>query len=220
MESNRREFIGHLAKGAAVVALCGATMQLSGCDVAADLAKVLALLPAVGEIANTIATVIAGIDPALGVPIQVALGIITTSFAILQNVITTYQANIAGIPYSVLGDLDAAIEAIETQIVNIEAMFPKLSAAVKSGITIGLGAFETILKLLASLIPKQTAAQMLPKSFRKFAGRGVEYGVTVTVIPTRREFATSYNHKMDAAGYKHAHIHVPWVKVLGVPVMP
>jgi hypothetical protein len=220
MQIERREFVGHLVKGAATAALLAGIVPMVGCSAASDIAKVLALLPTIEGIAQTVATVIAGIDPAVGVPIQTALGLITTAFSVVESVISTYKENIAGIPQSVLADLDAAIAAIQTNISNIENLFPNLSVAVKAGITIGLEAFNTILKLVASLIPAPVVAAKLPRTYAALSARGFAFGVQVTVIPSRREFAQSYNSKMDAAGFKKAHIHVPWVTMFGIPVAP
>ena len=206
MTLTRREF----SKLAGVGSLALTIPALQGCNSSTDLQKVLALLPTVEAIGNSVLDVVATIDPALGVPIKAAVAIIEASFTIVQSIIKTYQNNIAGMPPSVLNDLDAAIAAISSQLGNIEAQFPNISPAVASAISIAVAAFQTILSLIAALLPAPVAAQMFPRSFALLAQRHITIGIASGPIPTPREFAENYNQRIKNAGFKHATVHVPW----------
>jgi hypothetical protein len=204
------------------VAALGAASELTaGCTALSDIEKVLAFLssPSIEGIANSILSIISAFDPPLAVPVQAALVLIEAGFQTADQIILAYESNINGIPQSVLADLDAAVAAINANIAKIEAEIPNMSAIVKAGINVGLDALQTILGFLASIIPAATAAAMFPKSYSALSARGIRFGVTA-YIPTTRAFAQDYNSKMDAAGFKHAHIHVPWFSIGKVPIFP
>jgi phage-related protein len=208
---NRREFMGLVSRLAAFMFLLATSaLSLVGCSAGSVVQKVLALLPTIEAIANTIASVLAAVDPGIGTAIKAALAIVETSFTIVQNIIKQYQSNIAGMPSTVLNDLDAAIAAIQTQITQIEAQFPNLPVLVVTGINVGLAAFQTILTLIAALIPAPAAAAAFPKAYAKLSARGIKFGVTPAFIPTPRELAQSYNHDIKQAGFPQAQVHVPW----------
>lgn len=210
MNLTRREFGGHLVKGGMAVAIGGSALMLEGCTASSDLQKVLALLPTVEAIASSVIDVIAAIDPGTGMVIKAALALIETGFASVQAIIKAYQSNISGIPPTILNELDAAVAAISSQMGAIEAQLPGISAIVAAGIQVGLAAFQAILGYLASILPAPAAAAMLPRSYGALSARGIKFGVSTLVIPSEREFAQSYNSKMDNAGFKKAHIHANW----------
>jgi hypothetical protein len=209
---NRRQFVGTLTAGAAAVALGGSALVLEGCTAEATINKVLALLPTVSGIANTIGGVISAVDPALSLPITMALGAITAAFAIVKGILTQYESNLGSAPQTVLQTLDNAIASVESQIASIEALFPNLSAVVKAGIEIGLSAFQTILGFIASLIPAPVAQSMFPRASAALNANHVAlaFGVAVTV-PSHKEWARTYNSRMTASGWrdKKCHLSVP-----------
>jgi hypothetical protein len=190
------------------------TFFMWACSQSSVVGKILALLPTVEAIANTVANVLVAVDPAIGTIVKTALGVIETSFTLVQNIIKAYQNNIAGMPTTVLNELDAAISAISSQIANIEAQFPTLPALVIAGISAGLGAFQTILTLIASIIPAPTAAQSFPRTFAALSPRGVRFGVEVTAVPSPQDVAKTYNDKVVRAGFPQAKVHVPWAHVI------
>jgi hypothetical protein len=214
MDTGRREFLGHLSTGALLASVGVLDMQMFSCTPSTVVSKILALLPTVEAIANTVANVLVAVDPAIGTLVKVALGILETSFTEIEAIIKQYQTNIAGMPPTTLNKLDALIEAISTQIANIEAQFPNLPPLVVAGISAGLAAFETILNLIASIIPAPAAASLLPRAYAKCSARGIKFGVQVGVVPTPRELALSYNERVRNAGFPQATVHVPWNHVL------
>lgn len=216
---SRRSFGGHLAAGAAAVAL-GSTLELAGCSASTDLEKVLALLPTVGEIAASVGSVIAAVDPGIGTLISAALKIIGASFTEIQNIVSAYQSNIAGMPPTIINKLDAAVAAVSSELSAIEAQIPGVPAIVAVGINVGLAAFQAILGYLAAVIPAPVAAANLKVSYPLLSAQGVRFGVAVVNIPTPRQFAESYNSKIGNAGFSKARIHVPWIRVKGIPVLP
>lgn len=207
---NRRKFIGHLAKGAAAVAILGATTTLSGCNPTADIPKVISLLKTISGIVATVGTLVGALDPAITLPLGMAMAAIAAAFLIVQNILTQYETNLSGAPTSVIQTLDNAIAAVETQIASIEALFPGLSALVKAGISVALTAFQTILGFIASLLPAPAASSLFPRSFAALSARHIVFGVAAN-IPTRRQFSQNYNSQMTASGWpeRNCHIHVP-----------
>lgn len=210
---NRRKFCGHLVGGAAALALVsGGAVMLSGCPSQTSVInEVLKLLPTISGIAQTVGNIVGGLDPALALPIATALGIITAAFTVIQTVLTQYEQNLSAAPNSVWQTLDDAVASIEAQISSIEALFPKLSEIVKAGVQVALGAFQSILGFIASLMPAPMARLSTPKAYASLNSRGIAFGVAVQV-PSRRQFAKTYNASMDAAGLKGqhgVHIHVP-----------
>ena len=209
----------------ALVLLFTMSVGLAGCNQQADIQKVLNLLPTVQGITNSIGAIVAGADPAIAMPVDAALVIVNTSFATVEGILKTYQNNLNSAPQSVINDLDAAIAAIQSNLVSIEGQIPGLSAAIIAGINVGLSALEAILGFVASLLPAPVAAKLFPKAFAALHNSGVAFG-TNAVIPAARPFAQTFNANMDSVGNgafrsnKKAHIHVPWHRVLGVPVMP
>jgi hypothetical protein len=231
MNLNRRQFgkksIAMLAGGAAARVLmvggtAGVALDLSGCAALTDIEKVLDLItgPSITGIANSIISIIASIDPALGAPITLAVQAVEAGFATVDGIVKAYAANIAGMPQSVLANLDAAVSAISASIGTIESEIPNLSPIVAAGIKVGLLAFQAILGYLASIIPSQMAQTLFRRSFAALSGRGIQFGVTVMAIPTPHDFFEDYNHKMTAAGCKYARVHVPWKKWGPIPVAP
>jgi hypothetical protein len=216
---------GHKAGVAALclVLLLTVSVGLAGCTQQSAITKVLALLPTVEGITNSIGAIVAGADPAIALPVQASLAIVDASFATVQGILTTYENNLNSAPQSVIADLDAAIAAIQTNLSAIEAQIPGLSAVIVMGINIGLSALQAILGLIAGLLPASAAAALFPKAFKSLSAAGVSFGVSNLAIPTPRQFAKDYNAKMDAAGFKSnkkAHLHIPWVHVGPVPVLP
>jgi hypothetical protein len=207
---NRRTFVGNLSKGAAGVALGLSSLEMIGCTPATALQEVLALLPTVGEIILSIGNVIAAIDPSIGGAISSALKIIGASFTSIQAIIKQYQLNIAGMPATVLNELDAAIAAVASQMTAIEATIPNLNPVVAAAINVALAAFQAILGYLSQILPAPVAAQMFPKAFHKLVERHITMGISVGLIPTPRDFQKSYNQQMKYAGHPEIHIHVDW----------
>jgi hypothetical protein len=206
MQIERRTFNKFLI----LTPLAATLPMLQGCNASTDLQKVLALLPTVEAIGNSVLSVVAAIDPAIGVPVKAAVTIIESSFTIVEGIIKAYQTNIAGMPPSVLNDLDAAIAAISSEMNAIESQFPNISPGIASAISIGLAAFQTILGLIAALLPAPVAAQMFPRAFSSLAQRHITIGISAGAIPTPRAFAQNYNARIKNAGHPEAQIHVPW----------
>ena len=217
MQMERRLFIINSAKGMlaikvlGVATLGGAAISMSGCDQATTIAKVLKILPTVQGIVDVAGTIVETADPAIALPVTASLGVIDASFKIIQGVLTTYESNLATAPAGVIGTIDNAISSIETEITNIESFFPNLSPLDKAGIQVALESFETILGYIASLLPAAAASATFPKAYASLAQHKHKFGVAVSV-PSKRDFAKSFNSNIDAAGWKgqkHVHISVP-----------
>jgi len=215
---NRRRFVGTLTLSAAVVAMGGGT---AGCSAETDLEKVLALLPTVGDIIDVVGEGIATLDPGIGTAIGAALTIIGKSFAQIQTIVSTYKSDMAGIPPTLLNELDAAISAVMTEMTAIEGDIPGLPTVVAAGINVGLAAFQSILGYLGAVIPAPVAAAMFPRSYNMAVTRGVRFG-TLTVVPSAREFQKTFNSRIHAAGagWKKYSVHVNWVRVGSIPIVP
>ena len=186
-------------------------VALTGCSASSDLQKVLALLPTIEEVSNSVLTVVATLDPALGAPIKLAVQGVEAGLQEAGQIITAYQSNIANMPDTVVAKLDALIAAIQSNLESIQQAFPQLPSIVVAGITVGLLAFQSILSLIASIVPAEAAMLMFPKSFKALSLHGVMFGVQSGPIPSPREFAKDYNQKISQAGFKSARIHVPWI---------
>lgn len=219
--------LGHRAGTVALAAVMFfvMTVGLAGCNQQADITKVLAILPTVEGITNSIGAAVAGVDPAIAVPVNMALATVDTSFAVVEGILKTYQGNLNSAPQSVLNDLDAAIAAIQSNLVAISGQIPGLSAAILAAVNVGLTALQAVLGFVASLLPAPVAAALFPKSYHLLVKAGVVFG-THAAVPSARSFAKSYNAQIDAVAggvfksNKKLHVHVPWVRVAGLPVMP
>jgi hypothetical protein len=221
---NRILDYGHRAGVVALSFVMVFTMSvaLAGCNQQADIAKVLAVLPTVEGIVNSVGSIVAGADPVIAVPVDAALATVDASFAVVEGILKTYQSNINAAPQSVIATLDAAIAAIQANLTTIQGLIPGLSAVIIAGISVGLTALESILSLVASLLPPSVASSLFPKSFKVLSGAKIVFGTHVA-IPSPRSIAKDYNARIDAAGFKSnkkAHLHVPWIHLMSVPVLP
>lgn len=209
-----------------VLALC-ICLALTGCtlsQVQTDLQKVIADLPSILQIAGEIIVIVGAVkgDPALTPDLmnqaKQAQTAVVADLTVIQQVLTAYQSGLATAPASVLTKLDDAIAAIQQNLMALEAAFHVTSPTTQAAIGAVTTAVSAFLLGVVSLIPTPVAAQSFPKSMKLSVLAQSSPGPLLPyIIPTRRALAQGYNGKQPV---KAAHVHVPWMKLGPVPVMP
>lgn len=189
-----------------------------GCSVAqvqADIAKVIQLLPSVAGIVTSVLSILAAArvkTSNAGTVIATGMADVGTLANDILGVLKTYQSNIAAMPPTVLNQLDQWIAALQGEITTLQAQFPQIPTNVVTALNVAFTSVEAILGYLAVILPAPAAQAMFPRSFPALSAAGVKFGnaSTVVIIPSQRDFASTYNRNMRSAGFKHATIHENW----------
>jgi hypothetical protein len=190
---NRREFVGHLGKGAAIVALAGMTVEMSGCNVISDIEN---WIP-VGEAAvNSILSTLAANNIAISPVAQAIVKDVFASFDALSAAITEYDS-VTPPPAGALAKVQAAFKAITDQ---LGTFLQSLQLPGGNIVTLIVGLANIVFSTITAFtnqLPVAPASFML-SSANHYRLNGVEYTV-VSKKRTRREFKKSWNAQLDSA---------------------
>ena len=152
---NRRQFTGHLVKGAAVTALVGTTLTFEGCTT--DwITTAINDLPTIVSIINTAASIVAaalgagGIAPAVAAIIATAAQAAQVALALLQQLIKDYQANPSA---SVLAQIKLTLLDVQAQLGQILTAAHIDNVVLRATITFVIGTAITVLTDILSLLP-------------------------------------------------------------------
>ena len=187
---NRRQFTGHLATGAAIVAISGEGLLLGGCNLYND---ILNWVP-VGEAAlNSILTVLTSNGVAISPAIQSVVSLIEAGFTALTAAIKEYQST-SPAPVGAIAKIQTAF----TDIVDNFSTFLK-SLSVSSGL---VGIIVGLANIVFSTIAAFQNQLPAPASARFSAAiREVHVGAvsqTVTSkLRTKRAFKKDFNSTLD-----------------------
>jgi len=186
MAITRREFAGHLATGAAAIALGGATIEMSGCNVWTDIENWIPLgIAAV----NSILAILEANGVPLAAPIQLIVNTIQAGFTALEAAIKEYQSTTPA-PVGVL----QKIETIFTDIVNNFGTF-LTQLGLKGGL---LSLISSLVQIILSTISGFMNELPSVATRALVAHTGLKAGsMTVPVLPikrTRRGFKKDWNN--------------------------
>lgn len=197
--SNRREFIGHLTKGAAVAALYGAgafsTLELEGCSAESIFTDIKNWVPVGVSAFNAILAVLTG----NGIIISPVVGVIENAIQAAFNAITAAVAEYQSTnppPTGALQKVEAAIQAVTDQFGNFLA-----------ALSIPTAGIFTLVKNLVSVILSTIAAfaAKLPASLAiRFGSTMTSFrlnGQLVQVTPkerSRRRFKRDWNSVVES----------------------
>jgi phage-related protein len=182
----RREFIGHLGKGAAAVAILGTSVELAGCNVISD---IQAWIP-VGETAlNSILSVLTANNIIISPAISTIVGLIETGFNDLVAAIQEYQSTTPP-PVGVVAKIQAAIQAVADQFANFVS---QLSGTAGKILTVVVAMAKVVISTIEGFV------NQLPASARALAVRLTPELSTPPIHRTRRAFKKSWNAELDAA---------------------
>jgi hypothetical protein len=176
--STRREFIGHMTTGAALLAL-GGGLSLEGCwfqTVEADIADYEPALE------KAVAGILGIVSPAWGAVLNTFQPIFTAAFAALEKAVADWQAADSTQKPGLVGAIIATLETVQTDLQNVLAAIQVNAPTVYSiaealaGILLGVlqfflnklnGAPATKAKVV-SIGAKQLQIEPLNYSYKKF----------------------------------------------------
>jgi hypothetical protein len=190
---NRREFAGHLARGAAVLALAASTIEMSGCSVFTDLKD---WIP-VGEAAvNSILATLSANNIPVSATAQALVNDVEAAFNAVSAAITEYQSTNPA-PVGALAKVQAALKAVTDQ---LTAFLANLQLPGGGIVTLIVGLANIVFSTIAAFenqIPASPSSLTL-SSANHYQLAGVQYTV-VSKMRTKREFKKSWNSQLDAA---------------------
>ena len=186
----RRQFTGHLVRGAGLVVMSSAALSLDGCSVWTDIVN---WIP-VGEAAvNSILSLLTANGVLIAAPIQVIVSLIEAGFTALKGAVQEYQSTTPP-PVGALAKVEAGFKAV---IDNFTTFVQSLGV---SGGLLGIitGLAQIIFGTLAAFMNKLPASSSLRRTV--VIGSTVKVGTaTVAVNPkmrTRRVFKKDWNATM------------------------
>ena len=193
--SNRREFVGHLAAGAAAV------IVLEGCAIPNWVNVALNDLPTILNIATTVATIVADavsggvLTPAVAAIIATATAAINVAIPIIQKLINDYQANPSA---SLVTQIKTALLDVQANLGSILTAAHIDNVALRATITTAMGLAIGVVTAILSLLPVATPAAK--KAQANAQGNWVKKPVDAPTINSQ------FNAFLTENGYgKYAH---------------
>lgn len=159
--SSRREFVGHLAAGAATVVLTtGTVASLEGCNfdwIQTAINDLPTIISVVTTVASIVATASGGgaLTPAIAAIIDTASKAAVVALNLAKQLIADYQANPSA---TTLEKIKTALLDVQSQLGQILDASHVFNIALRTIVTTGLGVAITVLTQIMSLIPAHTAA--------------------------------------------------------------
>ncbi len=218
-----REFFAPLGRAVMIGFLCAslicAPVMLEGCSARSTVSTVIADMPTILNIAQSILAIVAAVQgtPAGGLASLQAQADASEKAAVtglqtIQAVLEAYQQDLANAPASALRKISAAVTAINANLTGLETAFrvsdPKTQAAIGAVVT----AVSGFLLGVESLVPAAVAAIAgLPQTARA--------GSAPYVMPSARTLAKRFNAAVGPL-VPQAKVHVPWARVGPIPVLP
>lgn len=211
-------FLGLLM--ASVIMAPVATM--TGCneaEVAADIQTVLQDLPTAIQIALSIATIVgtvkAGtVDPSVTANITNWGGQVSSDFQLVQSFLKQYESNLASAPASVIGEIDSAVAAINSELTNIEQAAHVYSASIQTDIGVVVSSADLVLAGVESLVPSSLASRF-PLTANAMLGRHRVLGAMKIEVPSARHLAKTFNAGIGK-DFPGAKVSVPHLRLFGV----
>ena len=161
--SSRREFVGHLAAGAALTTLAGGVaLELEGCTY--DwITTAIDDIPTITSIITTVASIVVdamgagAVSPAVGAVIQTAATATKVALTLLQQLINDYKSNPSA---TTLEKIKTTLLDVQSQIGSILDAAHVFNVALRATITFTLGVGITVLTQILSLVPSTTTASL------------------------------------------------------------
>ena len=177
--TNRREFVGHLVGGAAVVAVAGSAVTLESCNVLSELETWVPIGLSAFD------TLISYINPAAGTALSVIVGTVNGLWQAVATAIANYQ-HTTDPTTTVLDKVIAAMDALSGglgQIVN--SLPPGLSPVILKAVEFG---FSLLLGTLKSI--RNSIEPAAPTAFKALAPVSVN---GVTSAKSAKDFIKQFN---------------------------
>ena len=193
MQINRREFGGHLVKGATIVTLAATTIELSGCNVFTDIEN---WVP-VGEAAlNSIVAELAANNIPLSATAQAVVKDIETGFGAIIAAIQEYQATNPP-PVGALAKVQTALKDVVDQ---LTAFLADLALPGGNIVTLISGLASIIFSTIAAFLNKLPASTAVTAigPIHSYRLSGLTYSVTAK-YRTRRGFKKDWNSQLNSA---------------------
>jgi hypothetical protein len=183
----RREFHGHLVRGAMGLALAGTSLSLDGCNAWDELAE---WVPVGLAAFNGLASIVDGPFTAVATTVNALWAAVANAVSLYQHTTdptnTTLDKVIAAMD-ALAGGLDQAIDALPVSI----------PAAVLSAAKLGISLLISTLKAIqAKIEPPATTTSALAVR----AHAAITHAVTVAPAKSRRDFISKFNAIMAANG--------------------
>lgn len=188
---NRREFVGSIGKGAAIIALGGATIEMSGCNVFNDIENWIPVgEAAVNSILSTLAANNIGISPTAAAVVKDVFA----SFDALKAAIAEYKSTTPP-PAGALAKVQTAFKDITDQ---LGTFLQNVQLPGGNIVTLVVGLANVVFSTIAAFanqLPTNGATIAAPTRYRV---SGLEYGV-VPKSRSRRAFKHDFNAELDKA---------------------
>jgi hypothetical protein len=223
---NQKGFI-RFSQVATVFLLCFAITfvpaVMVGCteaQVASDVQKVIQDMPTIISIVTSILQIVplvTAAPPNLNADVTTYENKAVAGLNTIQQGLTAYESNLANMPPSVIGQIDSAVQVVQQNLSQIESEFNVTNPTAIAAIGVAVASVNTFLLGVTSLIPASALAAA-PYSQHLRAAVGSPSGAHY-IVPSRRELAKDYNAKIGKIAPK-AKVHVPWVHLGPLPVLP
>lgn len=192
---SRRQFVGHLGKGAAVVALVS-TMELESCSISTVFTDIANWIP-VGEASlNSILAVLSSNGVPLPPGAQAIVTAITDAFNAVVAAIKEYQSATPA-PVGALAKIQAALKAVVDQFTAFLAALALPGGNILTLISSLAGVVFSTIAAFVNELPVASSSLVMA-SVNEYKLNGVAYKV-VSVHRTRRGFKKDWNAALDRA---------------------
>jgi len=152
---NRREFVGHLAGGAAIVALSASAVELEGCNVLSELETWVPIGLSAFD------TLVSFINPAAGSALAVVISTANSLWEAVATAIANYQ-HTTDPTATTLDKVIAAMDALEGGLSAVLAALPaSIPAVVLKAVQFGFGLLLATLKSIRNAIEPTTGLKAL-----------------------------------------------------------
>lgn len=196
----RRAFLGHMTKGAAVAALGVSVISLDGCNV---LDTIESWIPTGEAAVNAILAVLTANNIPVSAAVSTIVGLIETGLNDLLAAIKEYESTTPP-PQGVLAKIQTIMQDISDQFSNFVSQLSGVAGGILKVVT---SLAEVVITTIAGFVNELTPSTQTV-SF-KFSGAPV-----VAIKRSRRKFAHDWNSQLDAAKAvgvqvpKEAYLHV------------
>jgi len=196
MEITRRQFGGHLVKGAAIATLAASTIELGGCSVFTDIEN---WVP-VGEAAlNSILAELAANNVPLSSEAQAIVKDIEAGFDAITAAVQEYQSTTPP-PVGALAKVQTAFKDVVDQ---LSAFLSNLALPGGNIVTLISGLASIVFSTIAAFLNKLPALATVTAigPIHSYRLSGLTYTVTAK-YRTRRGFKKDWNSQLDSAKSK------------------
>jgi hypothetical protein len=190
----------------------------TGAQIQADVQTILNDMPTVISIVASILQIVplfAAAPQGLASQVTTYEGKAVAALQLIKSDITVYETNLAAMPQSVIGEIDAAVATAQQSLAQIESLLNVANANVVAAIAAVAATANTFFLGLMTLIPVSALAAA-PYTRHVLESVATPSGY---VIPTARTLAKTYNSRVAHVAPK-ARVHVPWVHLGPIPVLP